>query len=72
MQIQTRSDNGELLYFDTLRDALLAAQKDSEIWKISFALPTGERVRLVYSPSGWVFENIDGNRYLTLENANDK
>ena len=47
MEVQTRTAEGELFYFDTLAEAYSYAEKDPSVWKISFALPTGERVRLV-------------------------
>jgi len=58
MEVQTRSSCGELKYFPTLREARDYADGNSEVWKISFALSTGERVRLVKRDAGWVWEDI--------------
>jgi hypothetical protein len=91
-QVQTRSEDGELRYFDSLKLALehvhecdvrcespeqatwpsgmgLINDRDGPvnlfspgtIWKISFTLPTGERVRLVREKSGghFVLEQMD-------------
>lgn len=44
---QTRNENGELLYFKTLKEAMDYATPNPNVWKVSFGLPTGERVRLV-------------------------
>jgi len=45
--IQTRSEHNGLEYHSTFKTAMVAAKKDVTIWKISFALETGERIRLV-------------------------
>lgn len=58
MEVQTRSSCGELKYFPTLREAQDYADENPEVWKISFALSTGERVRLVKREAGWVWEDI--------------
>ena len=47
MEIQSRTNDGELRYFQTLKEAMRDALVDSTVWKISFSLPNGERVRLV-------------------------
>ncbi len=77
MEIQARSNEGELLYFLTLKEALDKAKErlekskkahssspdehDRVIWKISFTLPNGERVRLVheYEENRWILRQID-------------
>lgn len=46
-QVQTRAVGGELRYFPTLKAAVGHAEADKDVWKISFDLPNGERVRLV-------------------------
>lgn len=58
MEFQTRRHNGELRFFDTLAAALRDADDSPygegdarEVWKISFSLPNGERVRLVRQSS---------------------
>lgn len=57
--IQTRSTTGELKYFPTLRRALDAAEIDSNIWKISFAINAGERCRLIRDSGEWVLRQMD-------------
>lgn len=47
IEFQTRSEENGLQFFSSLKDALNTAEKDQSIWKISFSLPNGERVRLV-------------------------
>jgi predicted metal-dependent HD superfamily phosphohydrolase len=47
MEVQTRSETTGLVFFDTFKDAYNHAKEDETVWKISIALPTGERVRLV-------------------------
>ena len=46
-KFQTRDEFGCLQYFSTFREALEAANNDDNIWKISFPLSTGERIRLI-------------------------
>jgi hypothetical protein len=50
--IQTRSEaGGGIQLFDTMAEALYYAHSvDRLVWKISFELPNGERVRLVRAP----------------------
>ncbi len=59
-EVQTRAANGSLRYFDTINEAFDWSEIDSTVWKISFPLPTGERVRLVknYEREQWVYEDI--------------
>lgn len=61
-EFQTRRDSGELRYFNTFEEALKDADVDREVWKISFGLPTGERVRLVkrdiYGTWAYVLEQM--------------
>lgn len=45
--VQLRTDEGEIRHVDSLEQALREAKRDFSIWKISFGLPNGERVRLV-------------------------
>ena len=47
MKIQTRSEKTGLCFHNTLQNALDAAKKDHSIWKISFSLQNGERVRMI-------------------------
>lgn len=43
---QTRSEATGIQYFEHIRRALDAAEKDPTIWKISFSTPNGDRIRL--------------------------
>lgn len=61
--IQTRSNDGGLAIYPTLADAFRAAEKDPEIWKISFDGKSEERVRLIRTEGGWLYEDIYGNRH---------
>jgi len=63
---QTRSENSGIVQWETLKDAMKAAEKDDSIWKISFSVGK-ERVRLVrqtlYTQTRlpvvwWVYESI--------------
>lgn len=63
LDVQTRRSDGELRYFESLDDAIEDA-KDGEVWKISFDLQNGERVRLVRRPdkteyAGFVLSRIE-------------
>lgn len=46
-EVQTRTEDGTCRYFATLKQALSHADSDINVWKISYTLPTGERVRMV-------------------------
>lgn len=59
---QTRNYDGELRDFETLEEALLHARSDLDVWKISFPLAEGTRMRLIREHTVWVYENIDGSR----------
>ncbi len=65
MSYQTRSEEGELRYFDTLKEALDHGNRDLSIWKISFATWNGDRIRLIrrntYDGSGkpeWILSPL--------------
>jgi len=58
MEVQTRDRQGQLEYFSTLKEAYEHAQKNPDVWKISFPLATGERVRLVKMSNDWVWQDI--------------
>lgn len=47
MDFQTRSEKNGLKYFETMKEAMGHAKDDETVWKVSFGLPTGERIRLV-------------------------
>lgn len=57
-QFQCRSEETGLSYWATFKAALKHAEEDASVWKISFSLPTGERVRLVLRSGTWVYEPI--------------
>lgn len=61
IQIQTRSETTGLAYFDSLKKAIDAADKDNTIWKISWTITeTNERVRLVKDINGaWFFSTLE-------------
>ena len=46
-EFQTRSEETGLEFFDTIDSAMAHAKKDPTVWKISFALPNGDQIRLV-------------------------
>ena len=56
--IQTRSETTGILKHKTFQDAISTANLDSSIWKISFEIEDGTRVRLVRTQEGWVYENV--------------
>lgn len=61
-RVQTRSEETGIKNFPTLMDALAAARDDASIWKISFDICDGTRVRLIWEDSKWVYQNmITGN-----------
>lgn len=49
MEIQLRSEKTGISTVSTVKKALSNAMKDRTIWKISFVLENGERIRLVRS-----------------------
>ncbi len=91
MDFQTRSNNGALNTFSTLKEALdfaeswnsivreldeFTAPTESQlgvcIWKISFSLPSKERVRLVYlGGAGWVLRQMDDEVDKILQERKD-
>jgi len=60
--VQVRSEETGLHRFLTLSDAMAYAKTDASAWKISFSIPSGERVRLIRStdtgdnPDTWFYE----------------
>jgi hypothetical protein len=60
MEIQTRDNNGELRFFTSMKEAMSYANSNHGVWKVSFSLPNGERVRLVRLVSdSWMYEAIN-------------
>ena len=50
--IQTHSKEHGIYLYPTFTEALRAAKADPSLWKMSFSLPTGERVRLIKKALG--------------------
>ena len=46
-EVQTRNIEGELRFFSTVKEAIEHSKKDLSVWKISYSLENGERVKLV-------------------------
>lgn len=59
MEFQTRDNDGGLRFFATLAEAMEYANKTPDVWKVSFSLPNGERVRLVYINGNWIYSQIN-------------
>lgn len=62
--IQLRNEAGNTWEVATLREARALAREDASIWKISFSIATGERVRLVrmgahHGEFVWVLEQME-------------
>ena len=59
-EVQTRSEDTGLRLFPTFAEAIEHASKDKTVWKISFNLPNGERMRLVklnaWNGDRWEYE----------------
>lgn len=47
LEVQTRNEEGSLRYFPSIQEAMSHAKTDRTVWKISWSMPDGERVRLV-------------------------
>ena len=64
MEVQTRSEtsNPGLLFHDTFQAAMLHAISDPTVWKVSFSVESGERIRLIREDGNWVYESIFGTR----------
>lgn len=56
--VQTRDSHGAISEFETLGNALAYAKGNRDVYKISFSLPTGERVRLMFDGASWLYEPI--------------
>lgn len=52
MEYQTRSEENGIRIHPTFHLAYETAQRDRTIWKISWALPSGERMLLTRQPDG--------------------
>ena len=56
--IQTRSDKNGIETHKTFQDALAFSREDLTIWKISFEISDGTRIRLIKTSIGWIYEDI--------------
>ena len=57
---QTRSEENGIRRLASMKEAIRQSEVDPTIWKISFTLETGERIRLVKNNYGiWEMQNID-------------
>jgi hypothetical protein len=61
-EVQIRHENGGLRFFPNLKEAVEFAKNDASVWKISFSLPNGERVRMIRETSQvearWMYDPI--------------
>lgn len=59
VEIQTRSEDLGLGFHETAKAAFKFAETEPTVWKISFDLPNGERVRFVRTDDGnWKYEDL--------------
>ncbi len=58
MDIQLRSEETGLQTVESMKKAFEIIHYDSTIWKISFTIENGERIRLVMRNSQWILESI--------------
>jgi hypothetical protein len=60
VEVQTQNSEGERRTWPSLREAIQYAERgDITVWKVSYRLPNGEVIPLVYSPAGWLYSPID-------------
>lgn len=57
---QIRSEITGIREYETFEEAMKWAKEDKTVWKVSFSLVTGERVRLVRAGIGdaWILEQM--------------
>lgn len=62
-EVQTRDGHGALCFFHTVKEAMEHAEKNPDVWKVSFAAEDGSRVRLVRRGTPlfrfWSYEPIE-------------
>jgi hypothetical protein len=59
LEVQLRTEEGDLLYARTIAEAMKMAKENMNIWKISWTdCITDERIRLVRAGHAWVYEPI--------------
>jgi len=72
LEVQTRSVQGELRFFPTVKEAFAEAEKNQDIYKVSFGLTSGERVRLVRGEDNrFFYEDIMTEVLKNLEKDDD-
>lgn len=61
VEVQTRADNGETRFFDSVKKAFGYADENRNVWKISWSDgTTHERIRMVRESGGnWRYEPMD-------------
>jgi hypothetical protein len=60
MEVQLRKESGALIFMETLKEAVEYAKEHPDVWKISFPIESGERVRMIRTPNNqWQYEPID-------------
>jgi len=64
MEVQTRDGDGAIIQFKSLEQAFDYADKNENVWKVSFKVEDGSRARFVRSSiyggavACWVFDPI--------------
>lgn len=61
IEVQTRDQDGALRFFHTVKEGFDHANKNPDVWKVSFITESGEHCRFVRSDAGgnlWLFEPI--------------
>ena len=72
LEVQTRSEEGEIRLFPSFKDAHFEAKRDPKIWKLSFSLPNGERVRLIRVGEEFVLQQIDDIMEAAIKDKKEK
>lgn len=57
-EVQTRSEKNGLRTFPTIKEAMQHAEEDETVWKVSFPVANGERVRLVRGGIAFEYQAI--------------
>jgi hypothetical protein len=65
MDFKTYTENGTTKSHKTLHDALEYAEDQDDVEKISFVLPTNEKVMLERGLEGWVLDPTESESVLT-------
>ena len=59
MEFQTRTFEGDIEVFPTLREAMASAKVNHDVWKVSFNLPSGDNVRLLRRDDDFIYTTMD-------------